>query len=317
MPPAQSAVLHPVRVVAQRTGLSPDVLRAWEKRYNVVQPHRSSGGQRLYTDGDLERLSLLARAIAGGRNIGQISDLPLRELEALITADETQRANSARTVEGRQLRASCFLSLAMNAVAELDMFELEEVLRRATMHLSTAVAIDDVIIPLLRDVGLKWKAGEITPAHEHLGSVAVRRVLAWMQSSAVVPANAPVAVVGTPADQRHELGAKIVATTTSYESWRVVYVGSDLPAESIAVAAKQSGARMIALSLIYPTQCPHMLEQVKAIRDQVAPEVLIVTGGSGAMAQREAITACGVRVLADLSEYRILLRSLHPSPLAV
>jgi DNA-binding transcriptional MerR regulator len=66
-----------VRVVAQRTGLSPDVLRAWEKRYSVVQPLRSDGGQRFYTDADLERFSLLARAIAGGRNIGQISDLPL------------------------------------------------------------------------------------------------------------------------------------------------------------------------------------------------------------------------------------------------
>ena len=317
MPPVQSIALHPVRVVAQRTGLSPDVLRAWEKRYSVVQPVRSAGGQRLYTDEDLERLSLLARAIAGGRNIGQISELSLRELETLITEDETQRANSSRTAEGRQLRASCFLTLAMNAVAELDMFELEEVLRRATMHLSTVVAIDEVIVPLMHEVGVKWAAGEITPAHEHLGSVAVRRVLAWMQSSAVVPANAPVAVVGTPADQRHELGAKIVATTTSYESWKVVYVGSDLPAESIAVAAKQSGARLIALSLIYPTHCPHMLEQLRAIRDMVPPEVLIVSGGTGAQAQRETIAAYGIRVLTSLPEYRILLRSLHPTPLGL
>src|SRR6187200_457957 len=102
MPPAQSsAALNPVRVVAQRTGLSPDVLRAWEKRYGVVQPLRSDGGQRLYTDAELERLSLLARAIAGGRNIGQISDLSLRELEDLITADETERANASRTAQGR------------------------------------------------------------------------------------------------------------------------------------------------------------------------------------------------------------------------
>ena len=317
MPPVQTAVLHPVRVVAQRTGLSPDVLRAWEKRYSVVQPHRSAGGQRLYTDADLERLSLLARAIAGGRNIGQISGLSLRELESLITADETERANSSRTAEGRQLRASCFLTLATHAVAQLDMFELEEVLRRATMHLSTVVAIDEVIVPLLHEVGVKWKAGEITPAHEHLGSVAVRRVLAWMQSSAVVPVNAPVAVVGTPADQRHELGAKIVATTTSYESWKVVYVGSDLPAESIAVATRQSGARLIALSLIYPTHCPHLLEQLRAIRDMVPSEVLMVTGGTGAQAQKDAISACGIRVLSDLPEYRILLRSLHPTPLGL
>ena len=317
MPPAQSNPLHPVRVVAQRTGLSPDVLRAWEKRYSVVRPHRSSGGQRLYTDQDLERLALLARAITGGRNIGQISGLSLRELEGMITADETERANAARTVQGRQLKASCFLSLAMTAIANLDMLELEEVLRRATMHLSSAVAIDEVIVPLLHQVGNKWESGEITPAHEHLGSAAVRRVLAWMSSSAVVPANAPVAVIGTPADQRHELGAKIVATTTSYESWKVVYVGSDLPAESIASAARQAGARLIALSLIYPTESSGLLQQLKQLRDAVGPEVMLVTGGKGAQTHKEQLNAWGIRVMADLPEFRILLRSLHPAPLAV
>jgi len=306
-----------VRVVAQRTGLSPDVLRAWEKRYSVVRPHRSAGGQRLYSDADLERLALLARAIAGGRNIGQISELSLRELEDLITADETDRASSSRTAEGRQLKAGYFLGLGLKAVAELDMFELEEVLRRATMHLSTVVAIDQVIVPLLHEVGERWQRGEITPAHEHLGSVAVRRVLAWMSSSAVVPANAPVAVIGTPADQRHELGAKFVATTTSYESWKVIYIGSDLPAESIAMAARQAGAKLIALSLIYPVDCPHMLGQLQAIRGMIAPDVLIVTGGKGAEAHKQAIANYGIRVIKDLSEYRILLRSLHPSPLGI
>ena len=135
-----------------------------EALWRRPSPTGPTGGQRLYTDADLARLSLLARAIAGGRNIGQISELSASaSWKGLITADETERANSARTVEGRQLRASCFLSLALNAVAELDMFELEEVLRRATMHLSTVVAIDEVIVPLLHEVGRKWECGEITP----------------------------------------------------------------------------------------------------------------------------------------------------------
>jgi DNA-binding transcriptional MerR regulator/methylmalonyl-CoA mutase cobalamin-binding subunit len=316
MPPEQ-ATLHPVRVVAQRTGLSPDVLRAWEKRYRIVRPHRSTGGQRLYSDADLERLVLLSRAITGGRNIGQIAELSLLELQSLITADETDRASTARTIEGRQLRASCFLSLAMRAVEVFDMFELEEVLRRATMHLSTAVAIDQVIVPLLHEMGRRWEYGEISPAHEHLGSAAVRHVLAWMSSSAVVPTNAPVAVVGTPADQRHELGAKIVATTTSYESWKVVYIGSDLPVESFDVAVRKAGAKIVGLSLIYPVECPRLLDQLKQLRAVIPPEVVLVTGGKGAQFHAESLTRSGIRVLKDLAEYRILLRSLHPAPMAV
>jgi methanogenic corrinoid protein MtbC1 len=197
------------------------------------------------------------------------------------------------------------------------MFELEEVLRRATMHLSTAVAIDEVIIPLLHEMGRRWECGEISPAHEHLGSAAVRHVLAWMSSSALVPANAPVAVIGTLADQRHELGAKIVATTTSYERWKVIYIGSDLPVESFEVAVRKAGARIVGLSLIYPVECPNLLEQLRQLRAVIAPEVLLVAGGKGAQFHKEVLNGWGIRVLQDLPEYRILLRSLHPTPMAV
>jgi hypothetical protein len=74
---------------------------------------------------------------------------------------------------------------------------------------------------------------------------------------------------------------------------------------------------LIALSSIYPTECPRLLEQLRAIRDMVPPETLIVTGGTGAQSQRDVIAAYGIRVLTDLPEYRILLRSLHPTPLGL
>ena len=65
--------LHPIGVVAERTGLSLDVLRVWERRYGVVQPTRDEGGRRLYSDADIERLRLLAEATSGGRAIRQVA----------------------------------------------------------------------------------------------------------------------------------------------------------------------------------------------------------------------------------------------------
>jgi len=69
---------HPMRIVVLRTGLTPDLLRVWEKRYGVVSPIRSDGGQRLYSDEDVERLSLLTRAVDGGRAISEMAKLPPR-----------------------------------------------------------------------------------------------------------------------------------------------------------------------------------------------------------------------------------------------
>ena len=67
---------HPMRVVTRRTGLSADLLRAWERRHEVVKPSRSMGGRRLYSDDDIERLRLLYRATLAGRSIGQVAESP-------------------------------------------------------------------------------------------------------------------------------------------------------------------------------------------------------------------------------------------------
>src|SRR5512135_303854 len=83
---------HPIRVVAERTGLSPDVLRAWERRYGVVAPARSAAGQRLYSDADIDRFALLAKATRSGRPHGPTASLPLEELRRLVAEDAERGA---------------------------------------------------------------------------------------------------------------------------------------------------------------------------------------------------------------------------------
>jgi methylmalonyl-CoA mutase cobalamin-binding domain/chain len=305
---------HPMRLVIQRTGLSADVLRAWEKRYGVVAPQRSEGGQRLYSDQDVERLTLLHRATAAGRNIGQISELSIPELEALILEDESQRAARITRPERHVSQARYFFDAAFAAIKRLDALELDALLRRAAMQLSAATVVDEVITPLLREVGESWHRGEISPAHEHMGTAAIRRALAWMSGSAIVPSAAPTVLVATPANQRHELGAKIVATTAATEGWRVVFLGADLPADAIANAAIQSQASLVALSMIFPLDDPELAPEVLRLRSQLPPRVLIVAGGPAAEANAAALKVDGVRVIEDLEQLRILLRSLHPAP---
>jgi DNA-binding transcriptional MerR regulator len=77
---------YPVRLVARRTGLTPHVLRAWERRYGVVVPARSEGGQRLYSDADIRRLELLRRLTDAGHSIARLARLPAEELALLVEA---------------------------------------------------------------------------------------------------------------------------------------------------------------------------------------------------------------------------------------
>src|SRR6185503_7274753 len=93
---------HPMRVVTRRTGLSADLLRAWERRYKVVKPSRSEGGQRLYSDADIERLRLLYRATLDGRRLGQVAELSPQDLSALVRHDAQADAAAELRNQGAQ-----------------------------------------------------------------------------------------------------------------------------------------------------------------------------------------------------------------------
>ena len=83
--------LYPIRYVARDTGLSPHVIRAWERRYGAVTPRRSNGNHRLYSAVDIERLRLLNRAVAGGHSISQVTKLPNAALEELLVRERRGR----------------------------------------------------------------------------------------------------------------------------------------------------------------------------------------------------------------------------------
>ena len=121
---------HPIGVVARRTGLKPDLIRAWERRYGAVEPGRSETRRRFYSDADIERLLLLRRAVGTGRGISQVAGLSNQELEALI---ETEPANTAPAVsytlppgsEESDEIAESFLNRCLSAAQRLDVREME------------------------------------------------------------------------------------------------------------------------------------------------------------------------------------------------
>src|SRR5580704_1762484 len=92
---------HPIGVAAERTGISPHVLRVWERRYRAIEPTRTDGGRRLYSDDDIERLRLMALATAAGRGISRVAKLPTKELTRLVRDDEEARRQLGTTTRAR------------------------------------------------------------------------------------------------------------------------------------------------------------------------------------------------------------------------
>mgnify|MGYP005869190105 CR=1 FL=1 len=123
-----SKAQHPIQVVSRRTGLGLDLIRAWERRYGLVEPSRSETGRRLYTDADIERLILLRRATEGGRRISDVASLSDDQLRELLREDLEARDERPQTPRAPLQPPSSDLRPMMEAVAGLDRRRLERLL---------------------------------------------------------------------------------------------------------------------------------------------------------------------------------------------
>lgn len=304
---------HPVRVASQRTGLSPDVLRVWERRYRAVEPARTPGRQRLYSDRQLERLTLLARATSRGRAISQLTRIELDALRELVASDElaaqkpgtsSPDSNAAHGTGGGAADTTALIAAALAAVKAFDGATLEALLRTEAVRRGTDDTIDLIIAPFITAVGDRWHAGEFTVANEHLATAVVRRVLGWMFAQVSSPTSAPALVVATPSGQQHELGAMLVAAAASTRGWRVVYLGAGVPAEAIADAAATVGAQAVALSLVFPSADPVVAHEVRALHGALPPSVPIIAGGAAAPSYAGALAGGNSRVVRSMGEWR-------------
>ena len=285
---------HPIAVVADRTGLSQDVLRAWERRYSAVTPSRSQGGQRLYSDADVERLRLIHAASSAGRSIGQVAAMSTEALSLLAAEDAA--ATPAAPSAALSLRASEILDAAIGHTRALESSALAGELRRAATSLGVAAFVEQVAAPLMRRIGDEWHAGSLTIAQEHLATAVLRDLLVEIMRGVVSPPGSERMVVATPAGERHEIGAAIVGASAAADGWNVLYLGADLPAEDVVAAAYASGARVVALSVVYAEERRSLLDEVGRIREALPPDIRVIVGGAGAHSMASSLRAVGVEI---------------------
>jgi methanogenic corrinoid protein MtbC1 len=302
---------HPIGVVASRTGLPQDLIRAWERRYEAVTPGRGETGRRLYSDQDIEKLRLLRRALAGGRRISDVAALSIEALRGLVAGDREEPA--AEILPANELPAprtvspEALLAEAIEALEALDRRGLERALAEASVQLSAPDVRQRIIVPLLDTIGRRWQDGSLRIVHEHLASTIVRSFMTASRNGHNRE-HAPRIVITTPAGQHHELGAMMAAAIADESGWDVYYLGANLPAEEIAAAVRQLGAHAIALSVVY-RDGDHSGEEILRLRELVG-DVPIFVGGRASDAFCSKLTHAGIACPPDLSAFRTELQSV-------
>lgn len=306
---------HPIQVVARRTGLGTDVIRIWERRYQAVAPTRDAAGRRLYSDADIDRLLLLRRATEGGRRIGDVARLDPSELARLVAEDRSHHHEHVQppTLGAQPTRTSgqYYLELCLAAIRAVSPADLDSALQRAAVALSTPALLDQVLVPLTKEIGERCRLGNMRVSHEHAATAVLRTFLAQLAAGYRIPQRAPALVIATPAGQRHELGALMAAVSAAAEGWKVIYLGPDLPAEEIAYAATETKAIAAALSVVYPPDDPRVPDELRRLHRALPADVKLFVGGRGAGGYETVLKEIDAIPLSDRYDFRRQLDQLR------
>ncbi|MCD6639241.1 MAG: MerR family transcriptional regulator [Nocardioides sp.] len=252
--------------LAERTGVSSHTLRAWEKRFSLLRPVRTSGGYRLYSQADAARVTRMQ----------ELRDQGVAAARAAAMVLQEDRGRGHDPADGAHQPGDVVAAFVEQARA-FDDAGAHAVLDAATSSLSTEDAIEQVFLPALSRIGEGWADGELTVAHEHFASLVVRarlmpHTVAWSTGTG------PLAVLACPAGERHDIGLIAFGVVLGRAGWQVRCLGADTPWESLVSAVEALEPDVLVLSAVTPAP----LEPLGTWLPRLGAARRVVVGGAGA-----------------------------------
>lgn len=296
----------PLRTVTALTGLSADLVRAWENRYGVVRPVRGPRGARLYSSADVDHLRTLARVVAAGRAIGDVARLRPHELERLAASGPAGPRLEPATAPGSEAMRDDIL----RCLQSFDVVGVSRRLGDAVVALGLRRALQEMILPLVQEVGARWQAGTLSIAEEHVLIGVLRELLASLMRSRV--AAGPPIVLAAPAGEQHDIGLLLVALMARDLGVPVVYLGTDLPAREIVDTVERTCARALGLAVVFDDNRVQAVREVRTIQKRLPQQTRLWLGGADAPHVAGALKPFRGVVLGSLDAAEAALQRLAP-----
>lgn len=279
-----------IKSVAAMTGLTTSTLRAWERRYGLVAPERTRGGYRVYTEDDVARLTRIKSLLDNGFKVSEA--IALVEREALPLPHSDASTESLQAIRSELLEA----------LLEMDRPTASRVADRLAA-LTFERRIDEILFPVLREIGVRWVNGEANIAQEHFASAFVReKLIGMLEELDSGPAHGEeVFCFGVPGEM-HEIGLLATAVHLALRGWRVTYLGIDLPFADLREAVRQRPPALLCTALVQYPPSVKLDEVATALRDLAPEDTDIVIGGPGAMRNGGPSLPRRVHLAPDLHE---------------
>jgi MerR family transcriptional regulator, light-induced transcriptional regulator len=217
---------------ARRVDVSPELLRAWERRYGLLRPIRTEGGFRLYTAEDAERVGAMKRALAEG-----------------LSAAEAARRALAAPAQGTEPALEHARERLMEAARSYDETAVHSILDEALAGFALEAVLRELILPALREIGDEWERGELGIGEEHFTTTVIReRLFAlaryWSRGGG------PLAVLACAPGERHDIGLVAFGLVLRSHGWRIFFLGANTPVETVAQAAAALKADLVVVTSV-------------------------------------------------------------------
>lgn len=249
--------------LSRRVGVSPELLRAWERRYGLLRPTRSQGGFRLYSTADEQRVRRMLALQQQGLSPAVAARTVAGEADA---ADDASAAVPAEAL--RQALAE--------ALDRFDEAAANRAFDRALGTLSLDTLLREIVLDYLTDLGERWSAGQATVAQEHFATNVLRgRLLGlardWGQGGG------PLALLACPPGELHDLGLICFGLALRARGWRIAFLGADTPIDTLTQTADNLHPDMVVLTVTTPQR----LSRVRSELRELSETTRLAVAGAG------------------------------------
>ncbi|PRO66788.1 MerR family transcriptional regulator [Alkalicoccus urumqiensis] len=257
-----------IKAVSNLLGVHAGTLRAWERRYNIIEPVRNDAGHRLYTDDHVRILKWVVNKVESGFTIGQAVDLLNNQEEPAFIADDPRHDNHMD-----QLRIEI-----TNELLHFRENRAHELIDRAFGLFSSEKVLIHILGGILQDVGMRWEKGEILTAHEHFVTSVLRTRIGMVFQSLPVNSFLPRVVCVCGPDDLHEIGLLIFTYYLKRRGYETIYLGAGIPGEDVEKIIKEIDASAVVISTTIPEHREKALDLTKSILSRY-PEIKVGLGG--------------------------------------
>lgn len=282
--------------VSRLLGIPVPTLRSWHLRYGVGVPDRTTGGHRRYGEPQVQALRAMNVAVARG-------------------VAPRDAAHTLRALVREPSPAVSLMLRALDRASACDQAGLLATLDEAEKRYGTEQAVDAVLIPVFREIGLRWESGAVDVGVEHLATSAVRRWIA--RRLGTTPAQslaAPVLLAAAPGNE-HTVALEAFGLLLDRRGRPVCLLGANTPTSSILVAARSVVAGAVVVTAHQLSRSRGAIETLFRLSDELDAKLYFAGAAFDNPRRRRGIpgTYLGVALPEAAEQVEADLRLAHGS----